>query len=119
MGSPQQQQQGPAGEVVGSPQQQQQGPAGEVVGSHRARPGWAAWLESLPEDVVRETEARHSQALVSFLRSDLGFRGLLGRTKPPSTFRHPSLTELCQYPFSLHGKLVSEAMEETTELGMF
>jgi hypothetical protein len=62
------------------------------------------------DDVQREYDAVHSRLLTSFLRTPLGYQGLLGMCKPPTSITHPLLSELAQGSFSQHATLVREAM---------
>ena len=62
------------------------------------------------EDAQRVAEALHSSALTTFLRSELGYRDLLGLSEPPTTIQHPSLWELWEHPLHMHAQLVCEAM---------
>lgn len=62
------------------------------------------------DDMQRLFDAAHSRALVAFLRTPLGYEGLLGLKEPPCSISHPLLSELSQHPLGTHAELVREAV---------
>lgn len=62
------------------------------------------------DDVQRMYDAAHSAALTAFLRTPLGYEGLLGLKKPPPFICHPPLSDMAQYPWSTHAEIVRDSV---------
>ena len=53
---------------------------------------WNQFMQD--DDIQKQVDAAHSHALVSLLRSPLGYQGLLGLDGPPTSIQHDPLSDL-------------------------